>query len=323
MFTTFAETHRNLLVECSVVWLFSSCLYIPSPARWRDSSRRWRIVTVLLLLIVVALPARVASTMIRPIEREAARHDSNAYDEWASIGKECENSSFAKALVTYWEWESVPTDEQQVVLKETEPLMIALCDSLQKPIWIPIAYTLEDINMQAAMAFRASSRLVMAHGNSRLKSRSDGGVELILVVAKMGAVLQRGGLKIDSLVGMGINSQAINSFMVHLSSLSPKDRLRIVTDLKRWMDEIESAEVILKRDAAWSISMYWVWHVRAILEQLLGIRGEEIGFESAANRHLAECRMLIIELLLENYREETGRYPENLGSLLPATVIRG
>lgn len=28
--------------------------------------------------------------------------------------------------------------------------------------------------------------------------------------------------------------------------------------------------------------------------------------------------MLIIELLLENYREETGRYPENLEGLLPA-----
>ena len=121
---------------------------------------------------------------------------------------------------------------------------------------------------------------------------------------------------IHSLVGYAICSQAIGWFKVHIARLSPSDRSRIVNELKRWLDERESADVVRNRDIAWSNTISWVSHVRAILDRTLGIKRDNFGFELAVNRHLAEWRMLIIELLLENHRERMGQYPPDLMLLL-------
>ena len=224
-----------------------------------------------------------------PVERDAAKHVSNAYDEWASLGHQFENSTFPKALLTYSEWDKVPADEQQFVLKETAPLLAAIRETLQRPIWVPLAYTIEDIDTLPAGAFRSSSRLAIAHGTSQLNARSDEAVDSILVVAKMGSLLQRGGLMIHSLIGVAISSQAIDWFKVHMASLSPKDRSRIVTDLKRWMDDMESADVIRQRDVAWSSSVYWVSHVRSIVDRTLRFNRNSTGFSLVSLRQ-ASCR---------------------------------
>ena len=307
-----------------LLWFFVGGLFyflwilIPNPTCWSQTSRRWRVVTSAILLIVVTFPAWVGSNIMLPIKRDAARHESNAFHEWASLGHQCEKSTFSKALATYSEWEKVSADEQQVVLKENAPLLAAIRETLQRPIWIPLTYTIEDIDTSTAGAFRSSSRLAIAHGTSQLNARSDEAVDSILVVAKMGSLLQRGGLMIHSLIGVAISSQAIDWFKIHMTSLSPKDRSRIVTDLKRWMDDMESADVIRRMDVAWSSSVYWVFHVRSIIDRTLGVSRDIHGFESAVDRHLTEWRMLIIELLLENHRDETGSYPADYESLLLA-----
>lgn len=291
---------------------YSLSIFIPSASIWSISSQRARIVTMLLLLIVGAFPIWVGSNMTLPIKRVAVRHDFNAYRDLVSIGQECENSIFAQTLVTYSEWEKVPAEEQELVLNETKSLLAALRESLQKPVWIPLVYSMDDIDVVSFSALRALSRLTIAHGTSQLNLRDSESTDTILVCAKMGAILQRGGMMIHSLVGIAIGSQAIGWFKVHITQLSPNDRSRILDELKRLLDEIESADVIRSRDIAWSSTISWVTHARAIVDRTLGVKRENHGFEPAFHRHLAEWRMLIIELLLENHRERTGLYPPDL-----------
>jgi len=313
----FGSPDRSRMLWFAVGGVFYSLsILIPSASIWSISSRRRRIVATLLLLIVGSFPMWVGSNMMLPIARVAVRHDFNAYSELVSIGHECENSSFAKTLATYSEWEKVPADEQELVLNETKSLLASLRESLQKPIWIPLAYSWEDMDVVSISAFRSLSRLTIPHGTSRLNLLDGESVDTILAGAKMGAVLQRGGLMIHSLVGIAIGSQAIGWFKVHIARLSPSDRSRIVNELKRWVDEIESADVIRKRDIEWSSTIFWVSHVRAILDRTLGVNRESYVYEPAVNRHLAEWRMLIIELLLENHRERMGLYPPHITSLL-------
>ena len=50
------------------------------------------------------------------VERDAAKHVSNAYDEWASLGHQFENSTFPKALVTYSEWDKYRTTNEGFLL---------------------------------------------------------------------------------------------------------------------------------------------------------------------------------------------------------------
>jgi len=194
------------------VWWFAigalfalKMLLIPSPSLWSLHSTKHRGLSAAILIVIAAIPLWVGVQLMETPQKDVVDSDrAAAYKELVSVCNECERSVYASTLAKYSEWNKVPSAEQQSVLQQTMPLLDALDAALEKPIRIPIDYSMNGITVFVfpVTSFRSCARLVVSHAESKVILHPDDALETFLLSENMGAKLQKGGLFIHSLLGI-------------------------------------------------------------------------------------------------------------------------
>jgi hypothetical protein len=241
-----------------------------------------------------------------------------AYNELVSVCNECERSIYASTIAKYSEWDKVPSAEKQIVLEQTGTLLDALNEALERPIRIPLDYSMNDIAVLPVISFRSCARLVNSHAESKVIINPDDALETFLLSEKMGAKLQQGGLFLHALVGIASAGDANRGMKVHIASFSRAARERAALEIMKNLNEIDTIETLTARDRNWSNNQSWVTHVQNLVQGRLGIGviQETYSIDVVVSRYITDRRLMVLELLLQNYHDEKGIYPESLDEVV-------
>lgn len=294
-------------------------LLIPSPSLWSLHSTKHRGISAAILIVIAAIPLWVGVQLMETPQKDVVDSDrAAAYNELVSVCNECERSIYASTVAKYSEWNKVPSAEQQSVLQQTEMLVDAMEAALEKQIRIPLDYTIDDINVLSVNSFRTGARLVTSHAESKLIFSPDDALETFLLNEKLGAKLQQGGFFLHALVGIALASDANSAMKVHIASFSSAARERAVLEIMRNLNEIDTIETLTARDRNWSNNQSWVAHVQNLIQEHLGIgvNQEIYSMDVVLARYITDRRLMVLELLLQDYRDEKGIYPESLDEVV-------
>jgi len=311
------------------VWWFAigalfalKMLLIPSPSLWSLHSTKHRGLSAAILIVIAAIPLWVGVQLMETPQKDVVDSDrAAAYKELVSVCNECERSVYASTLAKYSEWNKVPSAEQQSVLQQTMPLLDALDAALEKPIRIPIDYSMNGITVFVfpVTSFRSCARLVVSHAESKVILHPDDALETFLLSENMGAKLQKGGLFIHSLLGIVSAGKANRGMKVHIASFSSAARERAALEIMKNLNEIDTIETLTSRDRNWSNNKSWVTHVQNLIQERvlgIGVIQEIYSMDVALARYITDRRLMILELLLQSYLDEKGIYPKSLDEVV-------
>ena len=302
------------------VWWFAigalfalKMLLIPSPSLWSLHSTKHRGVSAATLIVIAAIPLWVGLQLMEIPKKDVVDSDrAAAYNELVSVCNECERSIYASTLAKYGEWDKVPTAERMSMLHQTEPLVNKLRTILNNPMRVPLEYTISDISLLSLSAFRSCGRLVTSHAQSKAIFSPDDALADFLLTKQLESKLRSGGLLSHSLVGIALGGMSNDGMKVNLTKFSKRAREQAVLSIIRCLKEADSADQIQTRDRNWSNTIWWGTYLQNIVRASFGdVVSQELNpAEVAFRRNNADARMTVIELLLQNYHDDNGCYPE-------------
>jgi hypothetical protein len=297
-------------------------LLIPSPSLWSLHGTKHRGISAAILIVIAAIPLWVGIQLTQNPQKDVVDSDlAAAYNDLVSVCNESERSVYASTVATYSEWDKVPLAEQQSVLQQTSQLIDRLKETIDKPARIPLDYTINDINTSHFSSSRLFSKLLISHAEAKLIFDPDNALTILMLNERLGATLQKGGLLIDSLLGMAVSSTGRGCMKIEIAKFSPSARDQAALAIIRCLDEADSPEIIFARDRHWSNAVWWIAYVQNIARSFIGIQADQQFFPAdlALARNIADQRLMVIELLLHNYHDENGRYPKSVDEVITST----
>lgn len=317
---SFGNPHNSRLWWFAIGGLFAwKMLLIPPPSLWSLHSMKHRGITAAILLVIAAIPLWVGIQLMEIPQKDFVNSDrAAAYNELVSVCNECERSIYASTIAKYSEWDKVPSAEKQIVLQQTATLLDVLSEALEKSIRIPVDFSMNDISLFPATSFRSCSRLVNSHAESKVIINPDDVLKTFLLSEKMGAKLQQGGLFLHALVGIASAGDANRGMKIHIASFSSAARERAALEIMKNLNEIDTIETLTARDRNWSSNQSWVAHVQNLVQGRLGIGviQEIYSIDVVVARYITDRRLMVLELLLQNYHDEKGSYPNSLDEVV-------
>jgi hypothetical protein len=301
---------NNWWIAIGVAYVLLSLL-VPVPSSFLVSTRTQRCWTIVVILMMTMLPAWVGYYLLfAPQLTVQEDHEPNAYREWIEICTAARVSSMTQLQSTYSEWTKVPVAKQSTALMQTMPTINALKTVLEKPIRIPLPAGTKAYFVSPITDILAASKVALAYGESTVYYSPDESLSDFLLVAKMDSLHQKG-RNLDSLLGCALGRRFTERIKRHIKRFSPQSRESVIQELMRVLSPMDDVQTIAKRDFLWCNKIWWISRVHyALTSDASMTRSEQHSFAINCNR--ADYQMLIIELLLHNYRDEHGFFPMSL-----------
>jgi hypothetical protein len=237
----------------------------------------------------------------------------NGYADLVQAGSMVQENTFDFAKMS-------ETELRELVAANSNALQMAragLGKKIQVPVQLNVAYAANHITALGALketagAFMAESRL------AEIEKRPQEGANSCLDAFRMGSESQRGGLLIDTLVGIAIEGMATTQLEHFVDSLGAKSCRETAKTLEDLDAQKPSWEQILKQEHYWSRRVFTSW------QYLVGgwfsqkqTKAAEAKAEQRFNTQQAKTRSLMIEFASRAYELENGHRPNSPNDLVP------
>jgi hypothetical protein len=170
-----------------------------------------------------------------------------------------------------------------------------------------------------ALVLRDLSRSLQSAGDKSVQAgKQNEAAEYALANARMGLVLQRGGLQIHFLVGNAIEGVGQSSLAKIRDKLSAAERRRLIGELRRVDRQRESISQIEQRDRIFDDrTIRWQHRLQTVLLSRPVPEGAETQHANFQLRTVTYSRLLAADLAVRSFAEDKGRLPSALGELVP------
>jgi hypothetical protein len=162
-----------------------------------------------------------------------------------------------------------------------------------------------------AQALAAEGRL------AEFENRRGDAAESYLTIIRFGLEVGRGGLIINSLVGIAIETIGAARLEKLMPTLDAKRCREVASALEAAEARRESAATVLEQEREWVRRIYGVKGVVARLIGFNSIRKTEQGWAARLAAQEIRERRLIIDLAARAYEAEKGQRPGSVGDLVP------
>jgi hypothetical protein len=162
-----------------------------------------------------------------------------------------------------------------------------------------------------AQALAAEGRL------AELENRRDDAAESYLTIIRFGLEVGRGGLIINSLVGIAIETIGAARLEKLMPALDAKRCREVASALEAAEARRDSAAAILEQEREWARRVYGFKGVVARMVAFNSIRKTEQGWAARLAAQEIRERRLIIDLAARAYEAEKGQRPGSVGDLVP------
>jgi hypothetical protein len=204
------------------------------------------------------------------------------------------------------------------VKKNAEALKLARA-GLGRECRVPLDYSVTNAHWVDLPLFKRLAHTFTAEGGlAELENRPGDAAESYLDTVRLGHASARGGVMIDSLVGLAVESIGIAPLEKLTPNLDARQCREVASALETAESDRESADTILKEEHAWA------WHTFGLKEQIarllmfMELHQNEQKCASRIQRQQTRTRLLLIQLAARAYELEKGEPPKNLADLVPA-----
>jgi len=160
-----------------------------------------------------------------------------------------------------------------------------------------------------AQAFVAEGRLAEA------EHRPKDAVQSYVAAMRLGQASTRGGVIIDALVGIAIETLGLAPLERMAPSLDAKDSRDLAAALEEIDSRREPAQVVLQQEHNWCRRTYGLRG--EILRLLPSVRKTERGLSARLKAHQQRVEALMISLAAQAYRLDHNQPPTNIEQLVP------
>jgi hypothetical protein len=163
-----------------------------------------------------------------------------------------------------------------------------------------------------ALAFTAEGRL------AEMENRPRDAAESYLGAVRLGHAITRGGLIIDSLVGVAVEAIGMARLENLARNLGAKQCCEVASALETAEAGGESAETILKGEHAWAWRTFGLKGQWARLVMFKSMKQSEQRCVAKVKAQQTRTRLLLIQFAARAYELEKNERPKSLADLVPA-----
>jgi hypothetical protein len=263
---------------------------------------------VAVLLVIAAL----MFTLSQPAPALPPLPQPNGYDDFVKAG----------GMVTgdYGNYGTMSQEELRAfVEKNTEALKLARA-GLDRECRVPLDYsTTNTMRISNLAGMKRLAQAMTTEGRlAELENRPADAVEAYVAVIRLGHAISQGGLIIDSLVGIAIES----------IGTAAMERLALTLDAKQCREAAIALESCEARraptEAIWAQERKWARRAYGLREQIARLvmfkslkRSEQIWL-AKVKAHQTRVRVLLLQLAARAYELDKGERPKRLADLVPA-----
>lgn len=217
-----------------------------------------------------------------------------------------------------WSFDPAAASEQQLkdYVAQHAPQLAALKRWIATPdACIPLKWDAADI--ERAAKGRAAARLLLAEAQiARAEGRYSDAATIATQIIELGKKLADRGLLVHWLIGTAVEGIGLDELSKSAPGLSTGECARLISDLTELEDGRESLETVRRRDERWSAHEGgWRWAVASLTARLKGLN-QNSALNAQVSR-IARFRMAQSILAIEAFRREHGRWPAELGEIVP------
>ncbi|TWT85844.1 hypothetical protein Pla123a_06510 [Posidoniimonas polymericola] len=238
-------------VAVAVAVLTKLC-FLGTPGTYRSSSRlRLGTGVALALLTVAPLLYMLARLTHRTPIPECTLPDPNGFEDYLQAA----SALPASPTVDTWAFDvdTATTPQLQAVVAEVDQALELVRSGVTKDVFRRLTYTMEDLDVPDFGGLRTLSRGFAASGRLHEKQgRLSDAVDDYLTVLDYGCSLTRGGLMVDTLIGIACSGMGVEPLR-ELKHSAPRERLGdIVERLEAAELRVDAIDQIMLRDKVWS-----------------------------------------------------------------------
>lgn len=210
-------------------------------------------------------------------------------------------------------------DLRVLVTKNSEAVKLArtgLTRACQVPLNMlapdPTYFTNLAVVKRLAQAVTAEGRL------AELSNRPADAADAYLTVIRMGYAISKGGLLIDSLVGVAVEAIGTVNMERLASKLDAKQCRKAASALESCEPQLEPTQTVISREREWGRRAYGLKGQIARLVNFKSMRQNEQRIAARLTTQQTRERVLLIQLASRAYELEKGDRPKTLVQLVPA-----
>jgi len=260
---------------------------------------------------VVLLAAALVLTLSRPASPPPPLPQPNGYDDFVKAA--------AMAADNTPDYATMGAEELRALVRTNAEALKLARVGLGRECQVPLAY-LESYttNISHLAGFKRLAFTFAAEGRlAEMENRIADAMEAYLAVIRLGQAMSRGGLIIDSLVGIAIQSIGEARLEKLALTLNASQCREAVTVLEVVEARREPMETIRAREREWARRL---WGFKGQIARLLSyqsLRQSEQKWVAREKAQQIRAQVLLIQLATRAYELEKGDRPKHLADLVP------
>lgn len=263
------------------------------------------IAALLLVAIVVAL------TLSHPAPPLPALPNPNGYDDFVAAGNMLADTNFDLSTMT--------TNElRDFVVQHTNALALAR-RGLTRECRVPLLYSpTNTVYFEGLGAVKRVAQGLVAQGKvAESENRMDDALDAYLTAIRAGQESDRGGLIINSLVSIAMESMGIVRIEATLTNLSAKQCRELVSALESAESRRVPAAAILAQEHQWVRRTFGLKGQIQLLFTIKNTRRTERSWMSRVAAQQVRTQTLLVKLASRAYELEKGKAPPQPADLVP------
>jgi hypothetical protein len=272
-------------------------------------------------LVVLALGIALTLAMMPPPAPPLPR--PNGYDDLLAAAKAVQKTINPQMDIA----KASPAAIRSTLQANREALALARV-GLGRESRVPLRYRATEINVaiERAQALRGLARLLTAKASlAEQEGRTDAAVRGGLDLIKLGQSAGRGGLLIESQVGLAIEGgyglQVLRTLRDHVPTEMIPEVLESLAEADRRAERFE--DVAAREWAFARTSQGWRGVIMLLFPQARAMVAQSLGqAEEGFLRVRAKRRLVQLDLAVRLYRERHGAFPDDLRALVPEVLGR-
>jgi hypothetical protein len=262
----------------------------------------------ILLLVLLAL---LSLTLRQPAAVPAPPPRPNGYDDFVKAGR-----LLSPAVGNAY---TMPEQELRALLASNTPALSLVRTGLTRQCRVPMDYSPTNTAhiSNLALVKRLAQGLAAQGRLAELEHRPADAAECYLVTIRLGQEVCRGGVIIDSLVGLAVEAIGLSPLEKLVPKLDAVECRKLATALETAETNQEPAQTFVRNDELWGRRTYgWRFGVY----RLLNFRSHTLSIQRYLGRYSAmelRTRVLVLALASRAYELDHGRPPANPAELVP------
>jgi len=271
-----------------------------------------KVLTGFFVVAALVVAAAVIFTLSQPLPPPAPLPQPNGYDDFVKAGEMITDRATDYATMS--------EEELRAFVKENAEALKLARTGLGRESRVPLDYSPTNGVMLSRLAtLKRLGQAMTSEGRlAELENRPADAAEAYLAVIHLGHAMCQGGLIIDSLVGLAIESMGTAGLQRLAPALDAKQCREAASAVETCEAQREPTETIWARDRTRTRRTYGIkWQI-ARLFAFRSLKQNEQRVAARVTTHQTRVRVLLIQLATRAYELEKGQSPKRLADLVPA-----